>query len=86
MQNDKSAQWQRLLEELMTETDAERMRDKADELEAAIFHRCQSLACGDSEDSERAAIRAATAKLLRVRVEKLGYPLDPKILRDIEVD
>jgi hypothetical protein len=83
MQNGKSAKWQRVLEELMAGTDAEKMRNKADELEAAIFHRCQTLACGDAEDSERAAIKAATTTLLKVRVEKLAYPLDPELLQGI---
>jgi hypothetical protein len=48
--------------------------------------RCQTLACGDAEDEERDALKAVTARLLKVRVEKLGYPLTAELLQNIERD
>ncbi len=80
MKDGKGAEWQRLLEQVVAETDKEKLALLANELESAIFFRCQELECGDDADAERQAIKEATMTLLKIRVDKLGFPLDPKIL------
>jgi hypothetical protein len=80
MKDGKVAEWQRVLEQVVAETNKEKLSELANELESAIFLRCQELECGDAAEAERQAIKEATVTLLKVRVEKLGFPLDPKIL------
>ena len=80
MKDGKVADWQRLLQQVVAEADKDKLTLLANELESAIFLRCQELECGDEAEAERQAIKEATTTLLKVRVEKLDFPLDPKIL------
>lgn len=82
MNNSNGSDWKSLLQLAVDEKDKARLARLADQLESAIFLRCQELQCGDEEEAERQAIKEATRMLLQIRVDKLGFPLDPKILSD----
>ena len=75
-----SANWERLFDEVMAETDKEKLRKKAEELENAIFVRGQELQSDGGTDAERQGLNEAIQRLLKVRVEKLDFPLDPELL------
>jgi hypothetical protein len=81
--NDDSARWQQLLQELLAETDKAELKEKADQLEGAIFARRQALKSSSDGHAERKAIQDATKILLKTRVEQLGFPLDMDLLRDM---
>jgi hypothetical protein len=74
--------WQRLLQELLAEANPIALRSKADDLETALYFRGQELHANADGDAERKALHEAGHTLLKIRVEKLGFPLDPKILRE----
>lgn len=80
MKNYQGENWQRLLQELLAEPDKTKLAAKAMALEEALFHRSQELPVGDGATPERAAIKDASRALLEIRAEKLGFPIDPKIL------
>jgi hypothetical protein len=81
MNNDNGSTWKRLLDELLAETDKKKLESLAQQLENALFLRSQELEAGNgSSDVERQAIKVAIDKLLRVKVEKLGFPMDLKFL------
>jgi hypothetical protein len=73
-------EWKQLLEELLAETDKAKMELKAQKLENAIFIRSQEIHMWGATEVERESIKDAIRKLLKVKVEKLGYPMDPKFL------
>jgi hypothetical protein len=73
--------WQELLDEVMAETDKAKLKQKADDLESALFQRSQELQLDGGTDVERNALSAALRKLLQVRVEKLDFPMDRTLLR-----
>jgi hypothetical protein len=74
--------WKRLLEEVMTETDEDEIRNKLLHLEYAIFNRGMELERSADGDAERQAMRDAAVDLLYIKVQKLRFPLDPKVLSD----
>jgi hypothetical protein len=76
MKDNKPDDWKRLLAEVMAETDKTRLTEKAYQLEGALFYRCQEA----PSDAERQAIKGACDTLLRIRIEKLGFPLDAALL------
>jgi hypothetical protein len=76
----KESDWRRLLDEMVTETDRTKLEEKAVELENALFLRGQELPVDGEAKRERLEMNEAADKLLRIRVEKLGFPLDPKFL------
>jgi hypothetical protein len=78
-----SADWKRLLLELLDETDKARLKQKANDLEAAIFYRSQELEHSADGQAEKEAIKEATISLLQIRVAMLDFPLDPTLLRSI---
>jgi hypothetical protein len=81
MNVDKGSDWKRLLDEVMAETDNRKLEGLTQQLENALFLRSQELEAGNgSNDVERQAIKVAIDKLLRVKVEKLGFPMDRKFL------
>jgi hypothetical protein len=81
-EGESSKNWKELLDDVMAETDKEKLEGLAQQLENALFLRSQELEAGDgSTEVERQAIKVAIDKLLRVKVEKLGFPMDPKLLR-----
>jgi hypothetical protein len=88
MANIKGTDWQRLLHEVLAETDLEVLKTKADDLEMALFLRKQEigprkgLPLGPREEWH--AMNDATRQLLRVRVEKLGFPMDAKLLEILQ--
>jgi hypothetical protein len=80
-EGESSKNWKELLDEVMAETDKEKLEGLAQQLENALFLRSQELETGSgSTEVEREAIKVAIDKLLRVKVEKLGFPMDPKLL------
>jgi hypothetical protein len=80
MDESSSADWQKLLQQLLAETDKAKLKETADELEAALFVRSQALQSSPDGHAERKAIQDATNVLLKARAEKLGFPIDPKLL------
>ena len=66
-------QWECLLQDLLREQDKEKLRQKADDLEEAIFFRFQELN-GRPDAAETAKLKEATQTLLQIRIEKLGFP------------
>lgn len=68
------ADWKRLLQEVMAETDKTKLKQKSDDLEEALFLRTQELVHSADGQVERQAIKDATRSLLRVRVDKLNFP------------
>jgi hypothetical protein len=80
MDESSSADWQKLFQQLLAETDKAELKETADALEGALFVRSQALQSSSDGHAERKATRDATAVLLRARVEKLGFPIDPKLL------
>jgi hypothetical protein len=80
MNDGRNSDWRRLLQEVLTETDKAKLEKKAEELENALFVRGQELPPDGAAEEERQDMNAATQKLLRIKVEKLGFPLDVKFL------
>jgi hypothetical protein len=73
-------EWKQLLDEVLAETDHAKIELKAQELENALFIRTQEMHEYGGTDVERESIKVAIQKLLRVKVEKLGYPMDHDLL------
>ena len=80
MNNNEGSDWKRLLEELLVATDKSEIEVKSDELENVLFLRAQELHRNGGTEVERQALKEAAQQLLKVRVEKLGFPLDPNRL------
>jgi hypothetical protein len=79
MNDGESRDWKQLLDEIMSETDKKTIEKKTFELETALVLRSQQIHSDGGTAAERTAIKDATNKLLRVKVEKLGYPIRPEI-------
>jgi hypothetical protein len=80
MTDNKNAEWNRVLQELLAATDKDNIKSKADDLESLLFDRGQTLRTDGEAETERQSMKEAAKTLLKIRVEKLGYPLDPGIL------
>ncbi len=78
--NTTAADWRRLLDECLAENDKNSLHQKANALEEALFVRLQELSSDESAETEKSAMKEATWKLLRIRAEKLGFPMDRKFL------
>jgi hypothetical protein len=74
--------WRHLLQEMLTETDPTALRQKASDLETALYLRGQELRWSPEGEPERKALADAGHALLQVMTEKLGFPLDAKFLND----
>jgi hypothetical protein len=72
--------WKQLVQDLLVENDKEKIKTKAFELENALFARGQELPINGKAGGERQEMRDASRKLLQVKIEKLGFPIDPKFL------
>jgi hypothetical protein len=72
--------WQLLLKEALLETDRSTLQRKAQQLEESLFLRAQQLDATPDGELERQAIKDAAHQLLRLKVERLGYPLDKSLL------
>jgi hypothetical protein len=75
-----STNWKQLLQDLQVESDQEKIKTKAFELENALFARGLELPIDGEAGGEREEMRKATMTLLRIKVEKLGFPIDRKFL------
>jgi hypothetical protein len=73
-------EWKHLLEEVLAETDKAKVELKTQELENALFIRAQEIHMWGGTEVERESMKVAARKLLLVKVEKLGYPIDRKFL------
>lgn len=83
----KGTDWPRLLQELLGEIDdPEVLGKKANDLEAALFFRSQDLENGSvhSSPEEREAMKKAARQLLKIRVDKLGFPIGPQLSKLLE--
>jgi hypothetical protein len=80
MKDGDSTSWKQLLDEILSETDKATIEKKTFDLETALVLRSQQLHSEGGTEAERTAIKNATNSLLRVKIEKLGYPIDSKFL------
>jgi hypothetical protein len=67
--------WQEPLHHAQIETDPQRIREKVFQAEAAIFARLQELSLSSDGHVESEEISNATRELLRIKTEKLKWPL-----------
>jgi hypothetical protein len=77
---DSSTKWKQLLDEVMKETDKAILEKKTLEIETALVLRSQQLHSHGGTEAERNAIKAATRSLLKIKIEKLGFPMDSEFL------
>lgn len=75
MADKKSANWRRLLQDVLAETDKTKLARKAMELEDALFVRGQELHANDAEEKERQEMRDAALKLFEIKKKELGFPV-----------
>jgi hypothetical protein len=68
-------EWQNPLLQAQLETDPQRVQERVFQAEAAIFARLQELAGSSDRHQESAAISNATEELLRIKTDKLKWPL-----------
>jgi hypothetical protein len=73
-QNIKYPHWQREFEAALIEADLQKLRQRVDAAEAALFLRSQSLVEDPQGQAERQAISDAIRTLRTIQREKLGYP------------
>lgn len=66
--------WERLLQEAQSETNMEKLREKLEAAEVALFTRSQELFESHDAHEESAAIRRASDELLRIKTERLKWP------------
>ena len=72
--NLKFPDWQGEFEAALLDADPEKLRERLEAAEVAMFLRSQALVHGTDGHAEQQAIRDATAKLRLIQTEKLGYP------------
>jgi hypothetical protein len=68
-------QWQDPLVQAQLETDPQKVQEKVFQAEAAIFARLQELAAAGDGYEESQAISKGTAELLKIKTDKLKWPL-----------
>ena len=73
-QNIKYPHWQREFEAALIEADLQKLRQRVDAAEAALFLRSQALVGSAQGRSEQQAISDAMRTLRTIQKEKLGYP------------
>jgi hypothetical protein len=73
-QNIKYPHWQRAFEAALVEADLQKLRQRVDAAEAALFLRSQALVEYPQGHAERQAISDAIRTLRAIQREKLGYP------------
>ena len=66
--------WQELYQEMLTESDTEKLTELVLAVEQAIFYRAQELNGTEAGAKERAAMDQAARKMLAIKTEKLGWP------------
>jgi hypothetical protein len=72
--NIKYPHWQREFEAAIIEADLQKLRQRVDAAEAALFQRSQALAEDPQRHAERQAISDAIQTLRTIQRERLGYP------------
>jgi hypothetical protein len=73
-QNIKFPHWRREFEAALLESDPQKLRQRVEAAEAAIFVRSQALVESADRHAEQQAISDAIRTLRAIQVEKLGYP------------
>jgi hypothetical protein len=68
-------EWQVPLHQAQLETEPQKIQEKVFQAEAAIFTRLQELAFSSDEHEESRAISNAANELLRIKTDKLKWPL-----------
>ena len=74
MTNFQYSAWQNLLQEAANETDSERLSEKVQEAEAAIFLRLQELSVLPGNQQELEALQKACEELLEIQTQRLKWP------------
>jgi hypothetical protein len=68
-------EWQEPLHQAQIETDPQRIQEKVSQAETAIYARLQELALSGDGRVEAEAISSAARELLRIKTDKLKWPL-----------
>lgn len=63
-----------MLREALVEQDPEKLKERVDEAEAAVFLRLQDLAQTQDSSAERAALHDASKALLTLKTHGLKFP------------
>ena len=66
--------WQNLLQGAVKETDPERLNEKVQAAEAAIFLRFQELSVLPGNQQELEALQKACEELLKIQTQRLKWP------------
>ena len=74
MVDDYKFEWQRMLHEALVEQDPERLKERVEEAEAAVFLRLQDLAQTQNSPTERNALQEASKTLLALKRDTLKFP------------
>jgi len=75
MKNSETFAWQSLLEDVLRESDNEKLQQKLGELEGTMFFRFQELQKSPDGAAEFSKLQNAASMLLDVKVNKLGFPV-----------
>jgi hypothetical protein len=67
-------EWRRLLDEVLVEDDAEKLKPKIAELETALFERLQALGSDSADQEVRIALKDAATVLLALKETALDFP------------
>jgi hypothetical protein len=67
-----TASWKQLYFEALRESDQDKLAERVDAAEEAMFLRSQELADSADDNEERSEIHVACAALLAIRINKLG--------------
>ena len=72
--DDYKFEWQRMLHEALVEQDPERLKERVEEAEAAVFLRLQDLAQAQDSPAEQNALQDASKALLALKRDTLKFP------------
>jgi hypothetical protein len=75
MTRDPGPDWRTVYQDVLNETDKVQLTKKLYDLEAAIFFRFQELESSPNP-TEVDELKKAVDAMLRIKVEKLGYPMN----------
>jgi hypothetical protein len=71
-------EWRRLLDEVLVEDDAEKLKPKIAELETALFERLQALGSDSADQEVRIALKDAATVLLALKETALDFAVCPR--------
>jgi hypothetical protein len=80
----KGTDWPRLLAETLAETDPDELGIKATDLETALFLRGQEVGKDGTSQEEYESMQDAIRQLLRIRIEKLGFPISHALFKRLQ--